>query len=722
MKKNGFTFILFGAITMVLTACGGGGSSSTETDTAKPDIQSDTQSDIPGNDSVASAFAQVPFCNEGYSIAKGDIDGDGDIDLVGNCVFLNQGDGNFLVGMSGLVQPETVTLGDIDGDGDLDLVAGYSSYSMVSFNNGNGNFVVDTEQLLLNDPVSQTSTLPISSGKLVDIDSDKDLDLLAVHSAGGMTMVFLNDGKGVFSDSGQTIPRANSLEVGDVDGDGDMDLLAGNLYLNDGRGNFSDSGQVVGDQQVQVQALADLDGDGDLDLAVARNKDFADFSGANRIYFNDGRGTFSDSTQRLGSSNTYGLTLGDIDNDGDMDLIFGNNLDNGTEMFLNDGKGIFTNSGQNLGHISDINVAFDRTVLLADLDGDGDQDLVAAAIGKGFVRTYSNDGTGAFTTTHVFDGAVTKDIALGDLDGDGDLDAVLGNGSEFAKPDRILINDGGHFRRFGKGLGDAVTRAIAVADVDADGDLDIAAGGCSGSNLVSIYLNDGTASFTDSQALGNDPRYNDCLNDLAFADLDGDGDQDIATGNAGHSHVYLNAGNGTFTDSGLELSAAKAIALTDVDNDGDMDFIADRVYLNDGAAGFVATDQELNAGIAPAIAAGDLNGDGNIDLVIAENSRGARVWLNNGDTTFTDKGLFDDKVHNTSIALEDMDKDGDLDVVLGRYYGSVVFLNDGSAGFTEDVSYDDKWTNSIAVGDVDGDGTKDLFFAGDIGGYLQLGR
>ncbi len=693
---------MLAAAAMVLTACGGGGSSSNGTDTAN--------SDIPGDDSGSSAFAQAPFCNEGYSLAKGDIDGDGDIDLVGNCIFLNQGDGNFLIGRSGLIQPESVTLGDIDADGDLDLVAGYSSYSTVSLNDGNGNFVVDTDQILLNQAGSQSSTLPLSAGKLVDIDGDRDLDLLAIHSAGDMTMIFLNNGKGVFSDSGQTIPRATSLEVGDVDGDGDMDLLAGNLYLNDGQGNFSDSGQIVGGQQV---ALADLDGDGDADLA-----------GVDRIYFNDGKGTFSDSMQQLGNSNTYGLTLGDIDNDGDIDLISGN--DGRTEVFTNDGKGIFTNSGQSLGIISGINISFDRTVLLADLDGDNDQDLVAAAIGKGFVRTYSNDGTGVFTTTHVFDGAMTKDVALADLDGDSDLDAVLGNSGDygFGKPDRILINDGdGNFRRLEKELGDAVTRAIAVADIDADGDLDIASGGCSSSNLVSIYRNDGAANFTDSvQALGDDPTYSDCLNDLAFADLDGDGDQDIATGNAAHSHVYLNAGDGTFTDSGLNLSAAKSIALADVDNDGDIDFITDRVYLNDGTAGFVETNQIFNTGTAPAIAAGDLNGDGNIDLVIAEDGRGARLWLNNGDATFTDKGLFDDKGHNTSVVLEDLDKDGDLDVVLSRYYGSVVFLNDGSAGFNEDISYDDKWTNSVAVGDVDGDGIKDLLFAGAIGGYLQLGR
>jgi predicted lipoprotein with Yx(FWY)xxD motif len=187
--------------------------------------------------------------------------------------------------------------------------------------------------------------------------------------------VWLNDGSGIFSDSDQSLgdSPSNSVALGDVDGDGDLDAWVANhrtyrpnrVWLNDGNGTFSDSGQnlyQVGNQSNSV-ALGDVDGDGDLDAWDA----VGDPSGkVNRVWLNDGSGVFSDSGQKLGYSYSNSVALGDVDGDGDLDAWVANNGAN--LVWLNDGNGNFSDSGQTIGSFSS------RSVALGDLDGDGDLD------------------------------------------------------------------------------------------------------------------------------------------------------------------------------------------------------------------------------------------------------------------------------------------------------------------------------------------------------------
>jgi uncharacterized repeat protein (TIGR01451 family) len=320
-----------------------------------------------------------------------------------------------------------IALGDIDGDGDLDLViaGGPGQPNEIWFNDGQGG-------LTRSDQTLSTSAKGVALG---DLDGDGDLDLFIVYEgagAGRPNEVWFNDGSGYFEDSGQALGEGDSIGValGDLDGDGDLDAFVANwilqpnrVWLNDGDGYFGDSGQTLGNGRSVAVDLGDLDGDGDLDAVVGNwNQDL------NTIWMNDGSGAFT-LGQRVGyaaSTNTKDLALGDLDGDGDLDLFIANQWGQANQVWLNDGKGHFSDSGQRLGQSSSEGVA------LGDLDGDGDLDAFVANEGKGTAaadKVWFNDGQGTFTPglQKLGSGNSQAIAPLGDLDGDGDLDAVVGD-------------------------------------------------------------------------------------------------------------------------------------------------------------------------------------------------------------------------------------------------------------------------------------------------------
>ena len=382
-----------------------------------------------------------------FSVTLGDVDGDGDLDLVAgnasgeaNWIYLNDGAGSFLDSGQGLGANDTfsVALGDLDGDDDLDLVAGNfnGQANRVYFNDGDGNFTVSGQALRLN------STATVALG---DVDGDGDLDLVAGNTRGEANRVYINRGDGSFTDSGQALGLngTRSVTLGDVDGDGDLDLVAGNegqanrVYVNDGAGGFTDSGQALGLNGTRSVTLGDVDGDGDLDLVAGNGSSSVE---ANRVYINDGAGSFTDSGQALGPYNTTSVTLDDVDGDGDLDLVAGNDnapslFDRANRVYVNDGAGNFTDSAQTLG------TSQTTSVTLADVDGD--LDLVESTLIGGPIRVYVNSGAGSFTdSAQTLQRADTRSVTLGDVDGDGDLDLVEGNSILSTIANRVYVNDG----------------------------------------------------------------------------------------------------------------------------------------------------------------------------------------------------------------------------------------------------------------------------------------
>ncbi|MCB9315718.1 MAG: VCBS repeat-containing protein [Lewinellaceae bacterium] len=321
-------------------------------------------------------------------------------------------------------QAVAVALGDLDGDGDLDafmLNRVYESHE-IWFNNGAGLFSNSGQSLWSIDFQSTGRNLALG-----DLDGDGDLDAFVVNGEGSHpNHVWFNNGAGFFTDSGQRLGGSNSMTValGDVDGDGDLDACVGNdgapnaanqVWLNNGSGAFTNSGQNLGNYRTRGLVLGDLDGDGDLDLFEAN------FDGqADRVYRNNGAGVFTDSGQLLGTSDGIDADLGDLDGDGDLD-VFVTNWFQSNSVWLNNGAGVFSASGQLFGS------GAQDAAALGDLDNDGDLDAFVTKTSPSNTTTvWLNDGAGSFTSSgQTFSNSFNFNLALGDVDSDGDLDALL---------------------------------------------------------------------------------------------------------------------------------------------------------------------------------------------------------------------------------------------------------------------------------------------------------
>jgi FG-GAP-like repeat len=383
------------------------------------------------------AMAGFPLLNgsiESVAAGLGDLDGDGDLDgfladggngvAFADAIWVNQG--SLQAGQPGKFSPSrqllgrknsrSIALGDLDGDGDLDAVVG-SEGGFVVYLNAGGLQAGESGKFMLHDQYAEPeSVLGVLTVLLGDLDGDDDLDVYAAICCGGVvssdrekklipadSLIWLNDGSGNFTDSGQRLGHqgAQAAALGDLDGDGDLDVYAANdsavidargslernqpdqVWINDGRGHFKDSGQRLGQFASTAAALGDLDRDGDLDALVATR-------GPAVVWINDGAAQFTDSGQRLGDQRADAAWLVDLDRDGDLDAFI--RASESSSIWLNDGEGRFSRSRQEL------NIPQHYATALGDLDGDGDVDLFAGFLNRDY-KVWWNDGFGRLGTS-----------------------------------------------------------------------------------------------------------------------------------------------------------------------------------------------------------------------------------------------------------------------------------------------------------------------------------
>ncbi len=334
---------------------------------------------------------------------------------------------------------------DLDGDNDI-LIANEHRPNILLINDGQGKFSNESASRI---PQVNHDSEDIG---IADFDLDGDPDIIIVSEDDQTNELYLNKGDGTFEDAGDRIPvtgTSNSVVVFDINKDGAVDIFIGNngqnnLLINDGKGYFKDETEPRLGSFVDVTqdlTLGDIDNDGDQDLLIG-NED------ANRILINNGEGFFEDqSSNRLSyreePEETREVDVADIDNDGDLDLLFGNvqafveDAPRQNRLLLNDGKGFFKDiTGSNLP--KDDNRCFG--VAFLDIDGDGDEDIITGNTngarfgGDSPFSVYLNDGKGKFTD-------VTGTILPESIKGRGfDIDFVDLNGDD--KKDLFLSNRG----------------------------------------------------------------------------------------------------------------------------------------------------------------------------------------------------------------------------------------------------------------------------------------
>ncbi len=347
--------------------------------------------------------------------------------------------------------------------------------------------------------------------------------------------------------------------------------------------------------------------------------------------------------------------------------IFVANLGQTNKVYRSDGAGVFT--GSNIS--ADMNDS--RSIAVGDLNGDNVLDVVVANFNK-VNRVYLGDGSGGFTagTNISSDTDQSTSIALDDLDGDGDLDIVVAN---YTQTNKVYLGDGsGNFTGVaGSNISSDTdkTYSIALGNLNGGGHLDIVVGNYDQTNKV--YLDDGTGTGNFTGVSGSNISSDaDDSTSIAVDDLNGDDHLDIVVGNSGETNkVYLGDGSGDFTGvAGSNISSdtnnSRSIALGDLGGKNGLDVVVanfgnasfgeiNKVYLGDGSGDFtgvagsnISSDENKSYSIA----LGDVDGDGNLDIVVGNLGETNKVYLGDGSGVFTGSNISTDENNSRSIVIK----------------------------------------------------------------------
>ncbi len=620
----------------------------------------------------------------GLSAGVADLDGDSVVDLVylesGGTIVVHAGsaDGTFAVAgtatATGCTAPSELVVADVDGDGLSDVIVACADPALVVLQGPATSF---SATMLA--PSAAAAELVVS-----DLDADGDVDLATLVGTDTLE-TWENDGAGGWSRRASvTATGASGLAAGDLDADGDVDLVAGTFYpfdlvwfVNDGDGDYASTIVpglwVYWSWGIADVAVLDADGDG-IDDVVATGTSVDDQGASLHVFTGSTAGpTWVAGYNPNMESWLARLGVGDVDNDGldDVAVVGGE-------------QRVYVHRAEGAGYFGDTTWLGGTGEsggwnLLADMNGDGLDDVVGArawflADGAGgwsdAVPTFDDDGYSA---------------AVADLDGDGDRDVIVADGAVID----LSFNDGAGGTEGGvsidpRGLGVYYAYAAVPGDLDTDGDADLVVASQNAYGFVALF-NDGAANFIGGAVV--DPGLPSGVVDLALAELTGDGVLDIVLIEAAgdESQVWAGDGAGGFTLAWSATSAqpVRSLDVGDIDGDGDDDVVIvagdgeeepSWVELLENDAGMLSRHTVETTGFAYGALA-ELDGDGHLDLVLTDIvGNGLTAWLGDGAFGWNDLGPVPDAAGVTTLAPTPGDPDGDGDVDLAVYTTEGTFV------------------------------------------------
>lgn len=622
---------------------------------------------------------QLEFSRTVYDIATGDIDQDGDQDIAvasnGVFIYVNDALGKYQKRQRIRLNNDNVKkvdLADLDLDGDLDLVAARNGSPIeIYWNDGTGTF--EDEGYLFSAEYSAPTDMFV-----IDINHDAAPDIVT-KNINAKPRLFLNSGNGYFSASSRILLESsheNKLTLTDINRDGYLDIVSYDDYgvikfhLGDENADFEhEPSSDIKSENLMRLVIGDINRDARDDLLLF------EFEGI-RLLTNSPSGKMLPKTLDLGISpkEITAIKLADTNNDEYNDLILSSSR-LGNLLYVNNRKENFELSTTPLGGKDE----FVSRISVLDFDSDRDNDIL-----------FSSRQLTLFSNT----------IIARDNSAHKESPTIR---SKYSFAEGVTINHQQRIKRF------------ELADFNDDKLADLVTLTASGNSpVLNFFFNAGEGKLVSHGSLKGAP--NDEIGDIIFADIDSDGDADLLIGWLNqYVTIHRNDGQGTFDSSGQALSKStirtRSLTTGFINNDAHIDIVAtgDRrtqIYFNTGDGRFITDHMSgLPADAGSAASLADLDRDGDLDLVIS--SRKILMYFNRGNGSFEIPGtkLFNPNEFARQLFVLDIDSDGDMDLLAGG--GSTYsFINEGQQKFAEPGNISTLGT--IALGDLERDGDIDI--------------
>ncbi|MDE5083420.1 MAG: FG-GAP-like repeat-containing protein, partial [Trichodesmium sp. St18_bin1] len=553
------------------------------------------------------------------SVFAEDMDGDGDVDVLSAsesddkiALYLNEGSNNFtkpIIISSNADGAYEVFAADVDGDNDVDVLSASWGDDKITLyvNEGSNKF---REQTISTNVKNATSVF------VEDVDSDGDGDILSTSYKDNKIALYLNDGRNNFTEKpiSTNAKGAKSVFAADLDNDGDVDVLSASQRDN----------KIALYETVSVTVpTVSINAAGTPTEAGATPGTFtidrgADTAGDITVFFTISGNAQQNIDYDIQGVRTLENTFPTVTFDGEKGSVVIPNGQTSVDIKITPRDDVVADAGETV-----------TLTLTEEPTGAPEQYDVSSTPGdKTATLTITDNtnpsskvvGANEIIISNTADGANT--VFAADVNGDGNVDVL--SASFLNNTIALYLNDGNNnFTEEIISTNANGPRSLFAADVDGDGNVDVLSASFK-DNKIALYLNNGSNNFTEQTISTN---ANGAKSVFA-ADVDGDGDVDVLSASESDDKIalYLNDGSNNFTEQTISTNAdgAYSVFAADVDGDGDVDVLSASqkdhkiaLYLNDGSNNFTEQTISNNALVAFSVFAADMDSDGDVDVLSA---------------------------------------------------------------------------------------------------------